>query len=279
METAINISTARANRIAQKLAESKLSGEQQIRLRLECGLELDQLHTELSESGRVRDPKTRKTKSTFRWGEYCAEHFPGVSIRTISDYINLGLWSAVNSEISEKLIEQSDSWSEYSRLVGDWKIAQLEQSADPESIRYRQFKQQSAERAAETRARNRAANSISDSPSTGISYKTARRLDKLRGMCSDTGPEGETARARFEKLTGETAEQFFASGRATGLASCANSLEPELRRAFLDTIPSLAESLAGLATVNSLSREQLVWDFAATLLEHIESLPIEFRFD
>lgn len=270
MKTATNITTARASRIAQKLTESKLSGQQQIRLRLECGLELDQLHCELTESGRVRDPKTFKTKSTFRWGAYCAEHFPGVSIRTISDYIHLGLWSAINSEISEKLIEQSDSWTEYSRLVGDWRAAECE-SNHPE---WAQFKQQSAERAAATRARTRAANSISDSPETGISYKTARRLDKLRGMCADTGPEGETARARFEKLTGETAEQFYKTGRSTGLASCAHSLEPDQRRAFLDTVPALAECLVGLAATNNLDREQLVWDFAATLLEHIDSLPI-----
>lgn len=272
METAINISTARANRIAQKLAESKLSGQQQIRLRLECGLELDQLKTELTDSGRVRDPETRKTKSTFRWGDYCERQFPGISRWTIDQYRHLGLWSAVNSEISEKLIEQSDSWTDYRELVAQHRLR-----SDPEYQRIRQFEQQSRERATATRARTRAANSISDSPETGVSYKTARRLNKLRGMCADTGPEGDTARERVEKLTGETAEQFFASGRATGLAACANSLEPDQRRAFLDTVPALAETLVELAAINHLNREQLVWDFAATLLEHIDSLPIEFN--
>lgn len=274
MKTATNISTARANRIAQKLAESKLSGQQQIRLRLECGLELDQLKTELTDSGRVRDPETRKTRSTFRWGDYCAEQFPGIALRTIDHYRHLGLWSAVNSEISEQLIEQSDSWTDYCE-----RVAQYRREQSPLYHTQQRFHQQTVERAAATRAHNRRAQTVSDSPETGISYNTARRIEKLRGMCSDTGPEGDTARARFEKLTGETPEQFYKTGRSIGLASCANSLDPEQRRTLLESVPVVAETLVAVARENKLDRTQLVFDFAATLLEHIDSLPIEFNLE
>jgi hypothetical protein len=245
VNTATDITTARARRIRQKLSESDLAGKQQILLRLECGLDLGELRVDLEQSGRVRNPETRKINSTFRWGDYCRSDL-GVHPDTASEYIRIANWSACNPEISAQLREQSDNWTQYIGLVALHRAESRPQRA------------------------RRAPRKTTEQPavvSTGISFKTAQRLQRLSGMCTDTGPEGETARNRVESLTGQSAEQFFESPVARGLVGCANSLSRENKQWLNTAAADLAKSLSAMAAVHSLDIDQLIADFGATVRE------------
>ena len=86
-------------------------------------------------------------------------------------------------------------------------------------------------------------------------------------MCTDTGPEGETARNRVESLTGQRSEQFFDSSVARGLVGCANNLSRENKQWLNNTASNLAKSLAAIAAVHNLDIDQLIADFSATVSE------------
>lgn len=245
MNTAIDITTARANRIRQKLAESDSAGRQQIILRLECGIDLGDLRAELTESGRTERDSHRNQKSTFRWGEYCESDL-GIHRNTASEYIRVALWAAGNRELSLRLIEQSDNWTQYLGLV-DRHRAENRPPRAPRAPR------KTAEQPAIV--------------STGISFKTAQRIQRLSGMCTDTGPEGETARNRVESLTGQPSEQFFDSSVARGLVGCANSLSRENKQWLNTAASDLATALSILASDFNLDIDQLIADFSATVRE------------
>ena len=245
MNTAIDITTARANRIRQKLAESDSAGRQQIILRLECGIDLGDLRAELTAAGRTGQHPCGKTKSTFRWGEYCKSELR-VHPDTASEYIRVALWAAGNRELSLRLIEQSDNWTQYLGLV-DRHRAENRPPRAPRAPR------KTAEQPAIV--------------STGISFKTAQRIQRLSGMCTDTGPEGETARNRVESLTGQPSEQFFDSSVARGLVGCANNLSRENKQWLNTAASDLATALSILASDFNLDIDQLIADFSATVRE------------
>lgn len=246
MNTATDITSARANRIRGLLADSDSAGKNQISLRLSAGLELDQLRSELTAAGRTERGADRHLKSTFRWGEYCESDL-GVTRKTAAEYIRVALWAAANPELSESLVERSDNWTEYRTLVD------LERAPEP---------RQRAPRA--TRTETPAVTS------TGISLSSAIRINKLRGMCSDSGPEGETARRRVRKLSGTDPEQLFDSPLSTGLIACAGDISRG-NREWLDRATSgLAQIVREIAAVDPrVTTDQLLADIAATVREQL----------
>lgn len=247
MNTATDISTARANRIRNLIAESDSAGKTQINLRLAAGSELAQLRAELTAAGRGGRDQHRNQTSTFRWGEYCAAEFPSQSVDNLSRYIRLAEWAAANPELSEQLVARSDSWTDYRTLVD------LERAPEPRPR---------APRA--TRTETPAVTS------TGISLSSAIRINKLRGMCSDSGPEGETARRRVQKLSGTDSEQLFDSPLSTGLVACAGDLSRG-NRDWLNTATSnIARLVREIAEVDPrVTTDQLIADIAATVREQL----------
>lgn len=246
MNTATDISTARANRIRNLIAESDSAGQTQISLRLSAGLELAQLRAELTAAGRTERGADRHITSTFRWGDYCQSEL-GLTQQTAGQYIRLAEWAAANPELSEQLVARSDSWTDYRTLVD------LERAPEP---------RQRAPRS--TRTETPAVTS------TGISLSSAVRINKLRGMCSDSGPEGETARRRVQKLSGTDPEQLFDSALSTGLVACAGDLSRGNREWLNTATGNIARLVREIAEVDPrVTTDQLIADIAATVREQL----------
>jgi hypothetical protein len=247
VNTAIDITTARANRIRNLIAESDLAGKNQINLRLTAGSELAQLRAELTAAGRTGQHPCGKTKSTFRWGEYCRSDLR-IKPDTAGQYIRLAEWAATNPELSESFVESSDSWTEYRELV----------------------RQQSAPERPQRAPRRAPRTETPAVTSTGISLSSALRINKLRGMCSDSGPEGDTARRRVQKLSGTDPERLFDSSLSTGLVTCAGDLSRGNREWLNTATSNIARLVREIAEVDPrVTTDQLIADIAATVREQL----------
>jgi hypothetical protein len=247
VNTATDIWAARANRIRKLIAESDLAGKTQINLRLTAGSELAQLRAELTAAGRTERGADRHLKSTFRWGEYCKPNL-GIAEYTAREYIRLAEWAAANPELSESFIESADSWTQYRDLVAAQSAPERPQRAPRRAPR------------TETPAVT----------STGISLSSALRINKLRGMCSDTGPEGDTARRRVQKLSGAKPEQLFDSSLSTGLVTCAGDLSRGNREWLNTATSNIARLVREIAEVDPrVTTDQLIADIAATVREQL----------
>lgn len=233
MESVIDFGVAglavRAARASSLMQRGDELGREQIGLYLSAGDELIALKGEVAHG---------------EWAAFCAEHFPNRAERTLRMYMQAARWVAENPAEAAAAQAECGSWRQLRDVV--------EAANRPERpVRARVVK---AEQPAVQM--------------TGISLSTAKRLVKLQGMCSDDGPEGETARGRVLSLTGVSADEFYGSARARGTVLIAGKFVRENQQWVDREATTVADSLVKLAAARpDVDLDQLIADFAATVRE------------
>ena len=235
MESVIDFGVAglavRAARAESLLARGDELGREQVGLYLAAGDELIALKAEVAHG---------------EWSAFCAEHFPERGERSLRWYMQAARWVAANPAEAEVALEQWGCWWDLRKVV----IA-AGRPARPARERVVKAEQPAVDM-------------------TGISMSAARRLVKLQGMCSDTGPEGESARKRVQHLTGVPADQFYGSDRSRGAFVVAGKFIKDNQEWMAAEAAVVAETLVSFAGCSpAVDLDQLIADFAATFREKV----------
>ena len=233
MESVIDFGVAglavRAARAASLMQRGDELGREQVGLYLSAGDELIGMKAEVAHG---------------EWSAFCAEHFPECAERTLRQYMQAARWVAANPAAAEVALAECGSWRQFRKAV------------------------EAAGRPARP-ARERVVKG--EQPAVrmmGVSLSTAKRLVKLKGMCSDSGPEGDVARGRVLRLTGLSADEFYSSDVARGFTAAAPMIDRENQEWLLAKAGLVASALAEIDAKNGrVTADQLIADFAATVRE------------